>query len=85
MSAEARKAAKLKRKEQLRQKRIQNEKQIAFLKQEEKELAAKEAKLEHDSKIEIESLKKKESEETKALSEQIQKERAALAQQKKEF
>lgn len=32
MSAEAKKAAKAKRREQLKQKRIQNEKQIAFLK-----------------------------------------------------
>lgn len=85
MSAEAKKAAKARRREQLKQKRIQNEKQIAFLKQEEKELAAKEAMLEKTSKAEIESLKKKESAETKALNEQIQKERAAIAEQKKEF
>jgi hypothetical protein len=55
------------------------------LKQEEKELATKEAKLEKSSKAEIESLKNKEFSETKALNEQIKKERSIIAQQLKDF
>lgn len=55
------------------------------MKQEEKELATKEAKLEKSSKAEIESLKNKEFSETKALNEQIKKERSIIAQQLKDF